>query len=298
MVSGSGVQLFVGVFLVFWYQSNPIHGLLATLSFLILSVFITVYLTYIRQWSINTFDGAAVARFDVEAYAKPHIRAQAYLSGMFVAMLLPVSVLRNRSPWTWKHHALMVVTLCFMVLVTFCTAGGAYARRPCQYKEWPENDHCGSLWSPAMTFWYTGTSRTIWTTGVAVLMHLCVGRKCEDSIVASILSWKCWTPLSQLSFGVYLIHPIVIFVWRLSDREKENFRLLTFGMNYLSVCVVSYVAALVALRLIQRNRRGSLATTEHRAWFTITRRDCMAQWTLQRGSPCWNFHRAEAAVQV
>jgi hypothetical protein len=96
-----------------------------------------------------------------------------------------------------------------------------------------------------------------------VLIYLCVERgngngddgNCSSStmsahtnknMVAALLSLRCWKPLAQLSFGAYLIHPIVIFVWQLGDREKQTFRLLTFGMDYLSVCVVSYVAALLA----------------------------------------------------
>jgi peptidoglycan/LPS O-acetylase OafA/YrhL len=138
-----------------------------------------------------------------------------------------------------------------MTLVTFGTASGAYARRPCQYKEWPQHDQCGSLWSPSLTFWYTALSRTVWTVSIGVVMHLCLGRSRGGNLASSILSWKCWTPLSQLSFGVYLIHPIVIFVWQLADREKQVFRLLTFGMDYLSVCVVSYVAALAAALLVE-----------------------------------------------
>jgi peptidoglycan/LPS O-acetylase OafA/YrhL len=246
------MQLFlVAPLLVYMYQSDAARGRRATLGMWALSVLVTVYLSYTRHWSINTFDGAAVARYEIEAYAKPHIRAQSYFVGMYIAMILPAAVLRRRSPWTYRHVVAMLVALWAMALVTFGTASGAYARRPCQYKEWPELDQCGSLWSPSLTFWYTGLSRTVWTVGVGVVMHLCLGRSRGGNLVSSILSWKCWTPLSQLSFGVYLIHPIVIFVWQLADREKQVFRLLTFGMDYLSVCVVSYVAALTAALLVE-----------------------------------------------
>jgi peptidoglycan/LPS O-acetylase OafA/YrhL len=246
------MQLFlVAPLLIYMYQSDAARGRWATLAVWALSVLATVYLSYTRQWSINTFDGAAVARYEIEGYAKPHIRAQSYLVGMYVAMILPAAALRQRSPWTYKHVVAMLVALFAMALVTFGTASGAYARRPCQYKEWPQHDKCGSLWSPSLTFWYTALSRTVWTVGVGVVMHLCLGRSRGGNLVSSILSWKCWTPLSQLSFGVYLIHPIVIFVWQLADREKQVFRLLTFGMDYLSVCVVSYVAALAAALLVE-----------------------------------------------
>ena len=281
------MQLFVlAPLLVFWFQFRPRQGLTVTASLFVASVAATVGLSYTRHWSVNTFDGAAVGRYDTEAYAKPHVRAQAYLAGMYVAMVLlveqqqqekqkkeaiaaaavadsasmvqqqPPSGTTQRPRYTGQHHVAMTLALLGMTAVTFGTASGAYARRPCTYKEDPlAGDLCGSLWSPLTTWLYTGLSRTVWSVGVAVVMYLCVGRGSANgdrgNVVASILSWRCWTPLSQLSFGAYLIHPIVIFVWQLGDREKQTFRLLTFGMNYLSVCVVSYVAALVAAVLVE-----------------------------------------------
>lgn len=246
------MQLFLlAPLLVFWHQAHPRHGKIVTVLLLGASVAVTCYLTWLRHWSVNTFDGAAVGRFDVEAYAKPHIRAQSYLAGMFVAMTLPASKLQQRHihrPWSTRHVTLLTVAFLAMLIVTFITASGAYARRPCQYSEWPLLDHCGSLWSLTLTTIYTALSRTVWTVGVAMIMHLSLGRY---HLVASILSWKCWTPLSHLSFGVYLIHPIVIFVWQLGDREKQVFRMQTFGMDYISVCVVSYVFALLGALFVE-----------------------------------------------
>ena len=87
------------------------------------------------------------------------------------------------------------------------------------------------------------------------MLYLCIGRgqwsDGDGNLVACVLSWPCWRPLSQLSFGAYLIHPIVVFVWQLGDREKQVFRLITFGMDYISVCVVSFVAALFASVLVE-----------------------------------------------
>lgn len=114
---------------------------------------------------------------------------------------------------------------------------------------------CGSNWSPYETFLYTAFGRTVWIIGVSTVVFLCVGcarwNHGDGNVVSSILCWTCWTPLSRLSFGAYLIHPIVVFVWQLGDREKQVFRLITFGMDYLSVCVVSFVAALLAAILVE-----------------------------------------------
>ena len=42
------------------------------------------------------------------------------------------------------------------------------------------------------------------------------------------LGWRFWTSLAQTSFGAYLIHPIVIFVWVLGGREKRTFHVFSF----------------------------------------------------------------------
>jgi peptidoglycan/LPS O-acetylase OafA/YrhL len=243
------LQLFLlAPILIFWYQVNAKAAEKATLVAFFITVGATAYLAYVRDWSLNTFDGSAVARFDVEAYAKPHVRAQSYLAGMYVAMILPPAALQQRSQWTLRHRFILLLTLGAMTLMTFITVTGAYARRPCRYSEWPQLNDCGSLWSPTATFLHAAFSRTVWVVAVAVLMHLCLGR---DHLVAWIMSWKCWTPLSHLTYGAYLIHPIVIFIWKLGDREKQVFRLLTFCMDFLSASAVSFVFALLAALFVE-----------------------------------------------
>jgi peptidoglycan/LPS O-acetylase OafA/YrhL len=246
------VQLFVlAPLLVSWYRQNKRTGQLATGLLLLLSVVMTMYLSFARKWSLNTFDGAAVARFDVEGYAKPHVRAQSYLSGMLLAMWLDASSndrLWARTP-SWKHRTAMGFALASLAFVTFCTVTGAYSRRACRYEEWPFLDECGSTWSPLATFLYAAISRAVWALAIVVIMTLCLNQ--QGGSVGDFLSWKGWTPLSNLSFGVYLVHPIVIFVWQLGGTQKETFRLLVFGMNYISVCVVSFAASLLLSLLVE-----------------------------------------------
>ena len=257
------IQLFVGSTLllsIFREKTRQNRMRLSQITALLfgLSVCWTAYGSWVRKWSINTFDGAAVARYDVEAYAHPLTRAQAYLAGMFVALqqsprLRETISLQRQSVYgcyahCWLRVVTMALALALMAFVSFVTVTGAYAQRPCQYQEWPGPGQCGSTWSPITTFLYTAFSRTLWILAVSVVMFLCLT---GDGWVASLLSWQGWVPLSHLSFGVYLIHPIVIFVWQLGGRDKTVFRLVTFGMNYVNVCVVSYAVALMAALLVE-----------------------------------------------
>lgn len=100
-----------------------------------------------------------------------------------------------------------------------------------------------------MTFLFTAFSRAIWSICIAIIMHLCLEHR--GQAVGLLLSWKLWTPLAHLSFGAYLIHPIVIFVWQLGGREKTTFRLLSFLMDFMSISVLSFVLAAVAALLVE-----------------------------------------------
>jgi peptidoglycan/LPS O-acetylase OafA/YrhL len=274
------VQIFVlGVLLLVVYQRSRLAGL-ACASFLFVALTaMQAVLTHERSWSLNTFDGAAVARYDVEAYAKPHVRAPSYLAGMICAMVL---IRRQRqqqeqrhqydrqtsldSEWSCQHRiqngcitALVLACCATMGFVTFCTASGAYARRPCQYGEWPHLAGCGSLWSPRVTFLYTAFSRTLWVAAVSILIFLLCGTKTSISnsyddetepplllqALRSILSLSAWRLPSKLSFAAYLMHPIWLFVWQLgAPSSKYAWRTATFVMQYAAVCVLTFATSL------------------------------------------------------
>jgi peptidoglycan/LPS O-acetylase OafA/YrhL len=239
------VQLFflLAPWLVLLYGRCQKSARRVTIVLWVLSVVVTAVLTYRRKWSINTFDGKAVALFDIEGYAKPHIRAQAYLAGMLVAMMPCTS----RRPS--RDVMYLSLALFGLALMSFITVTGAYVRRACNFEEWPSINDCGSVWRTEMTFLYTAFSRAIWSTCIAVIMYLCLEKR--GRAVGTLLSWSIWTPLAQLSFGAYLIHPIVIFVWQFGGREKITFRLFSFAMDFTSISVVSFALSAVAALIIE-----------------------------------------------
>lgn len=239
------VQLFFifAPWLVILYLRNGAFARRVTIILWFVSVVGTAFLAYQNKWSINTFDGTAVALFDIEGYAKPHVRAQSYLAGMLVAMMPPTRGLPSRDTVT------MTIAVLGLALMSFITVTGAYSRRACNFSEWPFINDCGSTWRPEMTFLFTAFSRAIWSICIAIIMHLCLEHR--GQAVGLLLSWKLWTPLAHLSFGAYLIHPIVIFVWQLGGREKTTFRLLSFLMDFMSISVLSFVLAAVAALLVE-----------------------------------------------
>jgi len=73
----------------------------------------------------------------------------------------------------------------------------------------------------------------------------------EQHFVASILSWHGWKLWLRLSFGVYLIHLVTLFIAQLNHTDKEMFVVGTIGMHFVSVCVISYALAAVAALLVK-----------------------------------------------
>jgi len=264
------VQLFCifAPWLVLVYQSSPVKARKATLALWLTSVVGTALLAYTQEWSINSFDGYSIALFDVEGYAKPHVRAQSYLAGIFVAFW-PRRELKSRGKSLRKSNLVMILALSGLAVLSFVTVTGAYSRRACTFQESPfEGDDCGSTWSYTVNFLYTAFSRAAWSICVAILLHLCIlsketsatmiTNKDENSngvsvtrIVNEILGWSVWTPLAHLSFGAYLIHPIVIYIWFLGGRQKVTFRLFTYIMEFISITVVTFLASFAVTVLVE-----------------------------------------------
>ncbi|KAL3922432.1 MAG: hypothetical protein SGILL_002209 [Bacillariaceae sp.] len=277
------VQLFFlfAPWLALLFQRSPLSARQVTLFLWISSVIVTAVLSYTSKWSVNTFDGASVALFDVEGYAKPHVRAQSYLAGILVAIWPKRSSRRNhrsssipqQSQTIWQSLGsdtyLMGAALSCLFTLSFVTVTGAYQRRACTFEELPATHDCGSLWSPTATFIYTAFSRALWSVCIAIIMAICLERedkvkddedssynhtaphKNPEDAVKSVLSWNIWTPLAHLSFGAYLIHPIVIFIWKLGGREKSTFRLISFFMDFCSITVVTYILSFFVALLVE-----------------------------------------------
>jgi peptidoglycan/LPS O-acetylase OafA/YrhL len=296
------VQLFFlfSPWLVLLYQRSTNLAIRFTVFLWTASVVVTAILSYTQMWSVNTFDGAQVALFDVEGYAKPHVRAQSYLAGILVAMWprrrdkkrnhahrstvssesRPPTLIEKTMSW-FRHDDTWLTVLCLICLtcLSFVTVTGAYSRRACTFEELPAYNDCGSVWSPTATFLYTAFSRALWSICIALLMHLCLedysdsnckdeddetasesyslarqqssGRGYATTMVKNVLSWNIWTPLAHLSFGAYLIHPIVIFVWKLGGREKVTFRLSSYVMDCCSISVVTFLLSLGTALLVE-----------------------------------------------
>ena len=92
-------------------------------------------------------------------------------------------------------------------------------------------------------------------------------------LLNTFLSWRAWAPLSRLTYGVYLFHPIIIsvIIWNRTD----VFYLSTFNVVRHSVDSVNLVRKLFFL---QKTR--NFETWKVFSFFIIPPLSCWSLWLL------------------
>ncbi|XP_077562216.1 nose resistant to fluoxetine protein 6-like isoform X2 [Haemaphysalis longicornis] len=68
------------------------------------------------------------------------------------------------------------------------------------------------------TLLYSSLHRTAWALGLGWTVYACLTNRC--ALVNQVLAWKAWLPLSRLTYGVYLAHPVVLDFQMWTIRER------------------------------------------------------------------------------
>ncbi|XP_038051428.1 nose resistant to fluoxetine protein 6-like isoform X2 [Patiria miniata] len=63
--------------------------------------------------------------------------------------------------------------------------------------------------------------------------------------VNALLSWGFWAPLSRITFGAYLLHPIIIYTIYTSNNAQYHFTYMQWVCMFLANLVLGYAAAFV-----------------------------------------------------
>ncbi|XP_070384426.1 nose resistant to fluoxetine protein 6-like isoform X5 [Dermacentor albipictus] len=97
------------------------------------------------------------------------------------------------------------------------------------------------------TLLYSSLHRTGWALGLGWTVYACLTDRC--ALVNKVLSWKAWLPLSRLTYGVYLAHPVVLDfqMWTIRERifGSHMSMLYLFSGNLavsMGVAVIFYLA--------------------------------------------------------
>lgn len=110
---------------------------------------------------------------------------------------------------------------------------------------------------------YTFVTRPIWSVCMTVILYRLVVERREKRnwlrILRNFLSMKIWRPLSRLSFGAYLLHPVIMAMFYGS--RSETFNMTPALMLYFTAgnIFLTYFAAMAFFLLVESPIRQILS---------------------------------------
>ncbi|XP_035690804.1 O-acyltransferase like protein-like [Branchiostoma floridae] len=91
--------------------------------------------------------------------------------------------------------------------------------------------------------------RSLFATSVAWLVYACsVG---YGGLVTEFLSWRGWAPLSRLSYAAYLVHPIILHAYTMSQKTLLFFSVANWCVTAFGIIVVTFVSASAASLMVE-----------------------------------------------
>jgi len=210
------------------------------------SLSVTGWLIFKYDLSVYTLDDHYL-RYSYWAYSKPQNRAPAYLVGVVAAWILDdweqrgitrESCLRRPADGMRRFGAaclalLMAGVLLFLIFIPFTDFGD------------DKND-----WNDFVSILYLDFGRILWAVCWATITILCYYGYLP--FVDGFLSKPFWTPLARLTYGAYLLHPLVIKLGAGTALQYYTFSGLELAYRHLSNAVFAYSGAVLLWVLVER----------------------------------------------
>ncbi|CBN77498.1 conserved unknown protein [Ectocarpus siliculosus] len=237
------------VFIVL-YMRRKWWGVAATFLAIVASTAAMAIGTYVRGWSALTLDGSWVVKYSEETYTAPYFRIVSYLMGMLFAMLWHEKQMR----WPqfkladWQRYIMLSTSAVIFFVVTFVGYSG-YQNAPCSIFQDPASSPCGSGWTASQLALYNAGTRPAWGFALILLCFVCFNG--QGGLLQQWLAHRAWAPLARLSFGAYLLHPLVINLWFLNSTTKFHFSKLDLFMSYVCVSGVTFSSALIMALIVE-----------------------------------------------
>ncbi|XP_059481691.1 O-acyltransferase like protein-like [Neocloeon triangulifer] len=177
---------------------SPRAGKQLAFIVILISCAIPAVLTYLNNypWSVNMVnaDYYDVLAYTVQVYLATHSRASPYLVGIVLGYIMVNCPKKMYFNWKtvalgWLLSAGICLTVVFTLSITY------------------KYDY---VYEPIAATFYGGLHRLAWAIGLSWVIFACT--KGIGGPVNSILSWRFFSILSPLIYGVYLVHFMVIGV--------------------------------------------------------------------------------------
>ena len=137
-----------------------------------------------------------------------------------------------------------------MASLTF-TGSSAYNNLPCQSWQNMHTTSCGSSWPMHKLALFNSFMRPLWSLGLFTLCLLGFNGQLHPWCGGAVLNWAGWDPVAKLSFGMYLLHPLVINVWFLSRSSKFSYSHVDFVFLCSGIVTLTFLSALFVGILVE-----------------------------------------------
>ncbi|ELT92628.1 hypothetical protein CAPTEDRAFT_160691 [Capitella teleta] len=164
-------------------------------------------------------------------WSKPYNRLPPYITGFILGWYLTKP---NQSQPTKITHWLISILACLALAVV------VLAFFPLRM---------GFTYSHVFHATYGSLARCIWGVALSGITWSCIYN--NNGFINKFLSCKAFIPLSRLTYGVYLFHPLLIFVIVFNHQSPIPFNDVTIMLHFITFLVLSFVAAAILNLLIE-----------------------------------------------
>lgn len=208
-----------------------------------MSFAVTTWLVVGHNLSIYPFDDHWTD-YAFWAYSKPYTRVPAYFVGIVAAWVLREMEQRgftreSRPDSAYTRVCATIAAVIAWTIILFLTL----------IVSTDFGDHQNS-WGTLVSVLYINLSRPVWAMGWAVITLLCYYDFMP--LVNGFLSHRFWAPMARLTYGAYLVHPLVIKLAAGRSLQYYTFNSLDIIYRTSGNIMMSYTGALALWVLVER----------------------------------------------
>jgi peptidoglycan/LPS O-acetylase OafA/YrhL len=248
--------------LLFWKNRNL--GIISVFLTMVLSISYQMYVGMKLEYSMNPLSNGQFDVYRFSGYDKPWTRCIPYLMGLAAAMMFHRvgSKIRLNRCFVIGGYAASIVLFIAVVIVVPANYFNGVVKVSSNV-----NSTASKSDTPAHII-HEGSSyeNPNWTILMCVLYsvfsHVIVASCCtfwtfifvtgHGGFIRRALKWYIWTPLSRLSFGVYLVHPILINLGYTGAYALQFYEPLTVLTTFITMSFLSGVASFVLYMTVEK----------------------------------------------
>ena len=215
------------IFLLLLYHCWKI-GFAVIVGTMLASIAIIGILVGIKNLNANLLQGNILASQNI-IYEKPYCRINAYLIGILLGFVLYKK---------WRVRSNLWILICYYSVMWIIAIGCCLTIVFGQYKTW--NGHPFTKAENVMYFMF---SRTVYSTGVALMIYAC--HNGFGGVINKVLSCSFWVPLSHLNYMAYLFHIMVLYLIYCSMRFQFIYTYWLLIILFAAAVVLSYSLAFI-----------------------------------------------------